>query len=256
MEKTIKDWWNNGAAYYQSTFNIPVDDLYYGPFCPSEKEINLLDIKKIKNKRILELGCGGGQCSVFLSKNGAKCSGIDISVNQIQYAAKLAKKEKVNIAYRVGSGEDLGFFKDNEFNIVLAVFSMQYIKNLKKCLNEVRRVLKNGGKFIFSLDHPFYSVVSPKTMKVENNYNYDGPNETVKTSNIIKKEKWRNGNAQKFIFYFRKISDIYKGLVESGLRVEEIIEPVSHNGNDPWKKVYSKKLSKYIPSTIIFVAKK
>ena len=79
MEKIIKNWWNNTSSYYQNTFDIPVDDIYYGPFCPTEKELKIIDIDNIKNKKVLELGCGGGQCSIFLSKNGAICSGIDIS---------------------------------------------------------------------------------------------------------------------------------------------------------------------------------
>ena len=180
MKKTIKEWWDGSSTYYQSTFNIPTDDIYYGPFCPSETELDLLDIKNIKSKNILELGCGGGQCSIFLSKKGAICSGIDISTKQIEYATELARKECVKIDYVVGSGENLSYFKDCEFDIVLAVFSIQYIKNLGKCLEEVRRVLKKGGIFVFSLDHPFYSAVSPQTMKLESNYNRSGLRETVR----------------------------------------------------------------------------
>ena len=256
MEKIIKNWWNNTSSYYQNTFDIPVDDIYYGPFCPTEKELKIIDIDNIKNKKVLELGCGGGQCSIFLSKNGAICSGIDISEKQIQYAIKLAEKNDIKIDYYVGSGESLSQFKDNEFDIVLSVFAMQYINNLDKCLSEVSRILKNGGRFIFSLDHPFYSVISPKTMKIEGNYNYSGLNETVKTSDIIKAGQWRRGNTQKFVFYFRKISDIYRSLVRSNLFVEEIKELVSYKGKNPWNKIYSRKISKYIAPTIIFVVKK
>src|SRR3989338_38834 len=256
MEKVIKSWWNNASSYYQDIFDIPVDDIYYGPFCPTEKELKIIDVTSIKNKKILELGCGGGQCSIFLSKNGAICSGIDISEKQIQYAKRLAKKNNVRVDYYVGSGEKLNQFKDNEFDIVLSVFAMQYINNLDKCFDEVSRILKKGGRFIFSMDHPFYSVISPKTMKIESNYNHSGLNETIKTSDIIKENRWHKGNAQKFVFYFRKISDIYESLVKSGFVVEEIKEPISYRGKNPWNKIYSRKISKYIAPTIIFVAKK
>lgn len=256
MEKIIKNWWNNASSYYQNTFDIPVDDIHYGPFCPTEKELKIIDIDNIKNKKVLELGCGGGQCSIFLSKNGAICSGIDISEKQIRYAIKLAEKNDVKIDYYVGSGESLSQFKDSEFDIVLSVFAMQYINDLDKCLGEVSRILKNDGRFIFSLDHPFYSVISPKTMRIEGNYNHSGLNKTVKTSDIIKTSQWRKGNTQKFVFYFRKISDIYKSLVQSNLFVKEIKEPVSSKGKNPWNKIYSRKVSKYIAPTIIFIAKK
>lgn len=256
MKNTIKNWWNKGSQYYQEMFKIPIDNIYYGPFCPTEKELNLMDIANIKNKKILELGCGGGQCSIFLSKNGAICDGIDISENQIKYAKNIAEHNSVKINYRIGTGENLRAYKNNEFDIVLAVFSIQYIKNLSKSLNEINRVLKKGGKFIFSLDHPFYSVVSPKTMKVEENYNKCVLNETIKTTDIIDTQKWHNANSHKFIFFFRNISEIYNNLFRSGLIVEKIIESVSKKNNGPWDRIYSKKLSKNIPATIIFVTKK
>ncbi len=256
MEKIIKNWWNNASSYYQDIFNIPVDDIYYGPFCPTEKELKIINTDNIKNKKVLELGCGGGQCSIFLSKNGAICSGIDISKKQIQYAIKLAEKNDAKINYYVGSGNNLSRFKNNEFDIVLSVFAMQYISNLDKCLNEVSRTLKKGGKFIFSLDHPFYSIISPKTLRIESNYNHSGLNETVKTSDIIKTKRWCRGNSQKFVFYFRKISDIYESLVKSNFVVEKIKEPISYKKRNPWNKIYSQKVSDYIAPTIIFVAKK
>jgi hypothetical protein len=93
-------------------------------------------------------------------------------------------------------------------------------------------------------------------MKVDGNYNECGLNEMIKTTDVIKTQKWHNANSQKFIFFFRNISEIYNDLVNSGLKVEKIIESVSIKGNSPWNKIYSEKLSKNIPPTIIFVVKK
>ncbi|MBI3631283.1 MAG: class I SAM-dependent methyltransferase [Candidatus Staskawiczbacteria bacterium] len=256
MKKNIKNWWNNASSYYQDTFNIPVDDIYYGPFCPTEKKLKIIDVDNIKNKKILELGCGGGQCGIFLSKKGAICDGIDISERQIQYAIELAKKNKVKINYHVGSGEDLSRFKNSKFDIVLSVFAMQYINNLDKCFCDINKILKKGGRFIFSLDNPFYSVMCSKTMKIEGDYNHSGLRETIKTSDIINPNKWPKGDIQKFIFYFRKVSDIYKSLVMSNFLVEEIKEPILYRGKNPWNKIYSRKLSRYVAPTIIFIAKK
>lgn len=256
MEEIIKKWWNESSFYYQKKFNIPVDDIYYGPFCPTEKELGLINVNKISNSKILEIGCGGGQCSIFLSKNGAICTGIDISENQIKYATKLAEQNAVKIKYHVGSAENLDIFNENEFDMVLSIFSFQFVNNLKKCLCDVSRVLKRGGKLIFSLDHPFYSVLSPYTLKVENIYNVSCLNETIKTEDIFKENEWHDGNSHRFVYYFRKVGDIYNSLVESKFNVENIIEPFSPRGRDPWSKIYGEKLAKYVSPTIIFVAKK
>jgi hypothetical protein len=121
---------------------------------------------------------------------------------------------------------------------------------------EINRVLKKGGRLIFSLDHPLYSVISPNTMKVDGDYNHNGLNENIKTTDIIRTKKWKNSNSKKFIFFFRNISEIYNSLVFAGFNVKKIVESVSKKEGGPWDKIYSKNLSKHIPPTIIFVAQK
>jgi len=254
--KAIKKWWNNASSYYQEVFMIPTNDIYYGPYCPTEKELKIINISKIKNKKVLEVGCGGGQASVFLAKNKANCCGIDISKKQIEYAKKLAQKNNVNIDYHIGTAENLKFFKKEEFDIVLSIFSLQYINNMDKCFREIKRVLKKGGKIIFSLDHPFYSVISPETMKICSDYNYSAVNRKIRTSDIIEKKEWGEGNKSEFIFYFRKISDISNSLINAGLNIQKIIEPAFSDTKGPWDKIYSKKVAKHLSPTIIFIAKK
>jgi len=109
----------------------------------------------VKGKRTLEKGCGGGQCSIAFAKQGAMTTGIDISEEQIKFAKKLAKKEKVEVKFYMGNIENLKQIKSKSQDIVFSSYALQYIKNLKKCFKEVYRVLKNKGIFVFSLDHPF-----------------------------------------------------------------------------------------------------
>lgn len=254
--KIIKNWWDKASLFYQKEFNIPIDDIYYGPFCPSEKELNLLNIDKMQDKKVLELGCGGGQNGIFLTKHSAIYSGIDISKEQIRYAKDLAKNNHLDIDYSVDSAENLEKFNDNTFDLVISIFAIQYVEDLGRCFREIRRVLKDNGSFIFSLDHPFYSVVSPDRLAIEFPYHTDGVKESVKTHDIISQKSWPGGDKQKFLFHFRKISDLYSHLVDAGFFVTEIKEPVLLKSNDPWSKIYSKKIAEYIPPTIIFIVKK
>lgn len=77
MEKEIKKWWEEIAQDYQKKYKIPTKSAHYGPYSPDEDKLNLLG--SIKRKKILEIGCGGGQCSIAFAKQGAKCIGLDIS---------------------------------------------------------------------------------------------------------------------------------------------------------------------------------
>lgn len=247
-QEAIKRWWNNNSRDYQEFFNIPTDDIFYGPFCPPESELKLIDLKKIKNYKVLELGCGGGQISIYLSKNGAVCEGVDLSEKQIEYADKLSSIQSTKTKFYVRSSDDLGIFEDNSFDFVISVFSFQYIENLDKLFKEIRRVLKPGGRLIFSFDHPFYTLLSTENLKLVKNYHKLGLERNIKTEDVV----GNSINNDRFLCFFRKIEDYCKSIKKAGLILKDIIEPeYSNSKTNPWSKIYSNKLAKLVPATII-----
>ena len=249
-EKEIKKWWEETSKNYQEKSKIGTSSAHYGPFAPDEKRLKLLG--NVKGKKILELGCGGGQCSIAFAKQGAKCTGIDISKEQLKFAENLAKKNKVNVNFIQGSFQDLKKIKPNSHDIVFSAFALQYSPDLEKALKQVYRILRKRGLFVFSFDHPFYSVLDPKTMKVINNYN--------KAGKLIEISEW-DGKKHKFVAYLRKISEIYDAILNSGLSLERIIEPYDKKAEkawraDFWKKIYPVSLCKLVTPTIIFKTRK
>jgi len=56
-----------------------------------------------KDKKILDLACGYGRLTIPLAKKGYNIEGIDLAPNFIKDAKKIAKKEKVNIKFRIGN---------------------------------------------------------------------------------------------------------------------------------------------------------
>ena len=98
---------------------------------------------------MLDVGCGGGFTIRRLLKRSqdAQVYGIDISEESV---AK-AKKVNADVLYkqvfvRQGSAEMLPY-EDGKFDLVTAVETVYFWPNLPGCLQEVRRVLKPGGKF-------------------------------------------------------------------------------------------------------------
>ena len=67
----------------------------------------ILSRLEIKNKKILDIGCGGGILSEELSKMGAKVTGIDSSKKSINIAKKHANEQDLEIEYIHGSILDL-----------------------------------------------------------------------------------------------------------------------------------------------------
>ena len=251
MTKEIEKRWDEVSKGYQKDSKIHTKSVHYGPYAPDENELKLLG--NVKGKKILEIGCGGGQCSIAFSKQGAKCTGIDITKEQLKYAEKLAKKNKTKINFIQGDIQTLKGIKSNSYDIVFSAFALQYIPNLTRCYKEIYRVLKRKGIFVFSFDHPFYFTINQKTHKISRSYFKIGKYEEMET--------WSDDSRHKFVIYHRKISDIYNWLVSVGFFVEKIIEPLQLKGQKAWRggrwdEIYPKELVKLIGPTIIFKARK
>ena len=150
--------WNRLSDFYQSSKSITLNDIHYGPYSPGEKHYKLLgDVKGLK---CLELGCGGGQISIVLSKWGAsEVIGLDISEKQLEFARSLAQKESVDVTFIRENMEDLSRFDDNTFDLVISSHAIGYVENINNVILEVHRVLRANGKFVFCCLHPFHPVI-------------------------------------------------------------------------------------------------
>lgn len=60
-------------------------------------------------ERILDVVCGGGVLSLKIAERGCKVCGIDISEHAINYAKRLAEREKIACEFEIGSAEDLPY---------------------------------------------------------------------------------------------------------------------------------------------------
>lgn len=249
MNKQILSYWQRASENYQKTSKIDTRSAHYGPVAPRENELRLLG--NVKRKKILEIGCGGGQCSIAFAKQGAQCTALDFSSKQLSHARKLAEQNHVSVSYIQQDIQKLSGIKSRQFDIVFSAFALQYVPDLTTCFKEVNRVLKPNGLFVFSLDHPFYQVISNQTGRIERSY---------KKSRLAETDKQIDGKKMVFVMYTRTISDIFESLTKAGFQTQKILEPhdLKHYNEHGkyWKNHYPKKLVKLIPATIIFKAKK
>ncbi len=112
----------------------------------------------VAERQILDLGCGEGYCSRELSRRGAALHGIDLSQSMIAAARLQETKDNLGIDYEVGCATNLQQFDDRQFDLVVAVFLFNYLTTTQtqQCMTEVLRVLRPGGRFIFSVPHPCF----------------------------------------------------------------------------------------------------
>lgn len=109
--------------------------------------LSLLDIQE--GRTMLDIGCGGGATLRRLLKRskGGMVYGIDISEESVVKARKVnAAVLDKQVFVTQGSAEKLPY-EDWKFDLVTAVETIYFWPNLPQCLQEVRRVLKPGGRF-------------------------------------------------------------------------------------------------------------
>jgi SAM-dependent methyltransferase len=109
--------------------------------------------------RVLDLGCGEGYCARQLRHAGAaEVLGIDLSPGMIAAALAEEQRAPLGIQYQEGDATGLAALTDGRFDLVVAVFLFNYLTSAATaaCMREVHRVLRPGGKFVFSVPHPAF----------------------------------------------------------------------------------------------------
>lgn len=136
-----------GAAEVQESYEEKAAEGLW----PSEAA--LIDSYFPDGARVLDLGCGTGRTTIPLTEKGFDVVGIDITPEMIDHAKEGAREKVLDIDYRVGDATDLDL-SDGAFEAVL--FSNQGWtqipgrENRREALEEIQRVLKPGGVFIFT----------------------------------------------------------------------------------------------------------
>lgn len=120
------------------------DTLRFLKFIKKEKKYKVLD------RVVLDLGCGTGRNSNYLSDLGNNVIGIEISKTALNLAKTRAKELGVIVDYRLGDIGKKYDIPNNSIDVILDVTSSNSLSALGReiYLSEMNRVLKNGS-YIF-----------------------------------------------------------------------------------------------------------
>ncbi|QGQ96600.1 class I SAM-dependent methyltransferase [Paenibacillus psychroresistens] len=128
-------------SYLKMLSQFGASSAHPGGFSATLEQLQHFNISKESN--ILEVGCGTGRTSCFLSKNGYQITAIDIDTDMLKKAKKRAEAQELNINF-VEADVCCLPFKDNQFDVILAE-SVTNFADYHTALSEYYRVLKSGG---------------------------------------------------------------------------------------------------------------
>ena len=168
----------------------------------------------LRDKRVVDVGCGGGWLSEWLSREGTLVYGLDISPDFCKLAKVRSKLHGFNCEIICGDGEKLPF-KDSAFDMVIIYATMHHFPSFENGLNEALRlaskvVLADEPCRIPGFDFLIVKILRDRIFKRREYSGIDGHRFDLK---MLKKMLLSSGNA----ITFRRIwSYVPPGLEKRG----------------------------------------
>jgi len=103
--------------------------------------------KEHKVKKVLDLGCGSGKYTIYLSEQGFEVYGIDISTEGLKKTKERLKEKGFKANLRAGSIYRRLPYPDNFFDAIICIRTINHakIESIKRTIKEVKKILKPGG---------------------------------------------------------------------------------------------------------------
>lgn len=246
-------WWDSAAEDYQAEHGGFLGDAEF-VWCPeglTEAEARLLGAPEdLRRARVLDVGCGGGQCGRWLRAHGApEVVGFDISLRQVGHSRKLDERTGIRLPTVQADAQHLPF-ADAAFDVVFSSFgAFPFLPSAADALAESGRVLRPGGRLVFSVTHPVrWSFPDDPT---EHGY-------TIQQSYFDRRgyvEEDEDGTAI-YVEHHHTMGDWVRAIIGAGLVLRDLVEPEWPQGNERVWGGWGPVRGRMIPGTAIFSAVK
>ena len=117
---------------------------------PQPEIVKLVENNEIRKGRVLDIGCGLADNSIFLAKRGFSVTCMDIVRLAIEKGEAKAREQGIKVDFRVGDALELDkYFGEEYFDAVIDSGLFHSLGDDERPLfaNQVRRVLVNGGRY-------------------------------------------------------------------------------------------------------------
>ena len=153
--------WDARAELYQSLHGPQLAQsggLAWGVWQLPESQLRVLG--EVRDRDVLEFGCGAAQWSIALAAAGARVTGLDLSARQLEHARVLMTQAGVDFPLVHASAEATPF-ADASFDIVFCDHGAMTFADPHRTVPEAARVLRRGGLLAFSMHTPILDLAWP-----------------------------------------------------------------------------------------------
>ncbi|MBN2360286.1 MAG: 3-demethylubiquinone-9 3-O-methyltransferase [Deltaproteobacteria bacterium] len=137
-------WWDDDVGEF-STLRFWINPVRFGYF---ERVLRREKFLARGQRRLLDVGCGGGILAEDFARAGFEVTGIDPAPETIDTARAHAAASGLRIEYRIGSGEQLPF-AEAFFDHVACCDVLEHVDDVDRVIGEIARVLRPGGLFFY-----------------------------------------------------------------------------------------------------------
>lgn len=138
FEALASRWWDK-----QSEFK-PLHDI-------NPLRVNFVDERApLAEKKVLDVGCGGGILSESMAIRGADVSGIDMGETPLKVAKLHGLESGVKVNYRQITAEQLAAEEPNNYDVVTCMEMLEHVPDPASVIRACAQLCKPGGQVFFS----------------------------------------------------------------------------------------------------------
>jgi SAM-dependent methyltransferase len=242
-------WWDAEAdPYYVEHGSFLGDDRFvWGPEGLDEAQARLLG--DVAGRRVLEIGAGAAQCSRWLQQHGAQVVATDLSARMLRRAQRIDQRRARRVPLAQADAVALPF-ADASFDAACSAYgAVPFVADSGRLMAEVSRVLRPGGRWVFSVTHPIRWSLP------------DDPGEAglVVGSSYFDRtpyvEQGDDGTAV-YVEHHRTLGDRVREITAAGLQLVDLVEPEWPDGHQQVWGGWSPLRGRLVPGTAIFVCRR